>query len=33
MGNRSLDYLKLTPVLEPGEPLHSISAGRWFGLW
>jgi hypothetical protein len=33
LGDRSLDYLKLSAVLKPGEPLHSIFSGRWFGLW
>ena len=33
VGDRSLDYLKLSNVLKPGVPLHSIFAGRWFGLW
>lgn len=33
VGDRSLDYLKLSAVLRPGELLHSLFTGRWFGLW
>ena len=33
IGDRSLDYLKLSAVLRPEEPVHSIFSGRWFGLW
>ncbi len=33
VGDRSLDYLKLSAVLKPGESVYSIFSGRWFGLW
>ena len=33
VGDRNLDYLKLSAVLKPGEPVYSIFSGRWFGLW
>lgn len=33
IGDRSLDYLKLSAVLKPGDPVYSIFSGRWFGLW
>ena len=33
IGDRSLDYLKLSAVLRPAEPVYSIFSGRWFGLW
>jgi hypothetical protein len=33
IGDRTLDYLKLSAVLKPGEPVYSILSGRWFGLW
>ncbi|CAL8469889.1 g9431 [Coccomyxa elongata] len=33
VGDRSLDYLKLSAVLKPGEPVYSVFSGRWFGLW
>ena len=33
IGDRSLDYLKLSAVLRPAEPVYSIFSGRRFGLW
>ena len=33
VGDRSLEYLKLSVVLKLGEPLYTMFTGRWFGLW
>ncbi|KAL3155456.1 hypothetical protein ABBQ38_011012 [Trebouxia sp. C0009 RCD-2024] len=33
LGGRTLDYLKLSPVLRPSEALYNLFAGKWFGLF
>lgn len=33
LGGRTLDYLNLTKVLRPHEPLYNLFAGKWFGLF
>lgn len=33
LGGRTLDYLRLSPVLQAGEPFLSLLRGIWFGLW
>ena len=33
LGGRTLDYLNLLKVLRPHEPLYSLFAGKWFGLF
>ena len=33
VGSRTLDYLKLSPVLRPSEALYNLFAGKWFGLF
>lgn len=33
VGGRTLDYLKLSPVLRPSEPLYNLFAGKWFGFF
>lgn len=33
LGGRSLDYLRLAPVLRPAEPSYNLFAGKWFGIW
>lgn len=33
IGGRSLDYLKLAPVLKPADRNYNLFAGKWFGIW
>ena len=33
VGGRTLDYLKLLPVLQPSEASYNLFAGKWFGLF
>lgn len=33
LGGRNLDYLRLSAVLQAGEPFLSLLRGMWFGLW
>ena len=33
LGAHSLTYLGLSAVLQPGNRVYSLFAGRWFGLW
>ena len=33
LGGRTLDYLKMSSVLRPSEPLYNLFAGKWFGFF
>ena len=33
VGGRSLDYLKLAPVLKLADRNYNLFAGKWFGVW
>lgn len=33
IGGRSLEYLRLAPVLRPAGRVRDLFGGRWFGMW